>query len=844
MSAEEGKVKLLLVDDRPENLLALEAIIEREDIHLVKATSGEEALKYLLKFEFAAILLDVQMPGIDGFGTAKIIKTREKTKNTPILFITANNMDTEHIFTGYSLGAIDYLLKPFDPIILKAKVEGFVALYKMNQTLIQQSKMLEEKTKELEQAYNELSQITRDLRISEALANVISHTSLDSMIVLDRSGFILKVNPAVQGMFHYSESEMLGEKLGLLFNDASQNAVHHMLETVSNFDMDYEQRVELSAARKDSTSFPVDMQMGRQFVSGQWIIACTIRDLTKQKEYEQQMKHMAYHDGLTLLPNRRFFNERLTETLDKAKTRNDTFALLYLDIDRFKYINDSLGHAMGDRLLQNIAKRILHSVREDDFVARIGGDEFNIILPHTHRESALEHAERLIQAFKKAIDLDSYELYVTASVGVAVFPYDGEEAHTLMQHADAALYRAKEHGKNQYKVYHSGMNIQTYKSFILQNDLRKAVEREEFSLVYQPRMDLESGEVTSAEALIRWNHPNWGLIYPLEFISLAEETGQIVEIGEWVIRQVCAQQSAWLEAGLPPIRIAVNFSPQQFMQKHLVASIEEILGEYKISPEALEIEVTESMIMGYEGSITNTLKQIRQMGIWISIDDFGTGYSSLNYLRRFPVHTLKIDKSFIQDMSNSAYDSTALVSTIITLAHSLNMTVIAEGVETQSQLDQLKALGCNELQGFLFSPPVSVEEFEGLLIKCTSRLKSNPKSKNITYLDTRLELKQKEAAAKEFEDSQLHQSEDIMNAALLRTKEQHAISSREMDVFELIVKGYNNKEISDKLFISEHTVKNHITHILQKLQVSDRIQAMAKVYKACIDEGRNQTQVR
>lgn len=841
MSYDE-KINILLVDDRPENLLALEAIIESDDRNLIKAFSGEEALKYLLKYDFAAILLDVQMPGIDGFGTAKIIKAREKTKNIPILFITANNMDSEHIFTGYSIGAIDYILKPFDPIILKAKVEGFVELYKMNQTLIQQAENLTEKKRELESAYTELSKTTSELRVSEALANVISETSIDSMIIIDNSGIILKVNPAVEKMFLYDEKTIIGKNISVLFsNEIAKNQIKHILEAINNLDqiIGYENLNEVNVTRKDGTTFPAEIQIGKRYVQDRCIVACTIRDITKKKQYQEMISHMAYHDGLTDLPNRRYFNDQLNQKLNHAKQTNQSFALMYLDMDRFKYINDSLGHNIGDKVLQEVANRLTKSVRESDFVARVGGDEFNILLPDTNRENALEIAENIIEAFKKPFYFGTYELFITTCIGVSVFPFDGDDPLVLVKNADAALYRAKEQGKNNYKVFHSGMNIQSYRTFIMQNELRKAIEREEFLLVYQPRIDIETGTIKSAEALIRWEHPSWGTILPSEFIPLAEETGLIVEIGEWVLKAACKQNKIWLEKGLAPIRIAVNFSAQQFLQKDLIDTIKNVLIDTTDSPNLLEIEITESVLMGNETTISNTLNQLRKIGVVISIDDFGTGYSSLSYLRRFPLNTLKIDKSFIRDISATSTDSNKLISTIISLAHSLKMSVIAEGVETEEQLNTLRKLNCEEIQGYLFSPPVSPKEFEDFLIQSQDKLAFNELNK-MMFTDKVQNINTIDNHSIPLNDElRIDHNKEILNSALNHTKELYSISNREMDVFRLIVNGLSNKEISDHLFISEHTVKNHITRIFQKLTVNDRLQAMAKVYQTCIEEGKN-----
>ncbi|MER2057876.1 MAG: EAL domain-containing protein [Niallia sp.] len=836
MVSNEMKINILLVDDRPENLLALEAIIEQKEYNLIKAFSGEEALKYLLKYDFAAILLDVQMPGMDGFGTAKIIKAREKTKNIPILFITANNMDSEHIFTGYLLGAIDYILKPFDPIILKTKVERLVEIYKMNQMLKKQAERLEEKKVELEKANKELMRISSDLLVSEALANVTSETSSDSMLVLDKDGFILKVNPTVERMFLYTNQELLHQNIKRLFSsEKTQKYVHAILTAIHNLESihGYENNKEVELTRKDGTHFPAEIQFGKRYVQEKCIVACTIRDITRKKEDERRITHMAYHDGLTDLPNRRLFNDQLKQYVNKAKDNFEPLALLYLDMDRFKYINDSLGHFIGDRVLCEISKLLKRCMRNHDFVARVGGDEFNIILPNTNRETALERAEFILKEFRNPIYIDNYELFITTSIGISVFPYDGEDASILTKNADAALYRAKEAGKNQYNVFHSGMNLQSYRKFIMQNDLRKALERKELKLVYQPKLDLETNQINGAEALVRWEHPNWGTIMPSEFIPLAEETGAIIEIGEWVFRTACEQIKLWGKNGVSPIRVAVNFSARQFLQKDVLTKIEDILKETDINPNLIEIEITESVLIGNETNIGNLFHHFKKIGIHVTIDDFGIGFSSLNYLRRFPLQTLKIDKSFIQDISNKQTESIALIQSIISLAKALHMSVIAEGVETREQLNLLKELHCQEIQGYLFSPPISSEKLELLLSKNAGG-KNNPLLESeLTLLKNNVPFTNAPSLNGSFDTNQ-----EILTAALNKIRMIYSISNREMDVFELIVQGLSNKEISDKLFISEHTVKNHITKIFQKLMVNDRLQAMAKVYNACMEEGK------
>ncbi|WHT47370.1 EAL domain-containing protein [Sporosarcina thermotolerans] len=816
----EEKINILLVDDRPENLLAIEAIIEKDEYNLVKASSGEEALKYLFNDKFALILLDVQMPGMDGFTTAKFIKAREKTKNIPILFITANSMESEHIFMGYSVGAIDYILKPVDPLILKTKVEGFVDIYKMECKLVQQADLLTAKTLKLEKANKELSETTAKLRLSEALSNVISETSKDSMIVLDKDGVILSVNPSCENELQYPDKELIGKNIRILFtNTESKLYLKNIFRTALNYGsiQGYEGHKELYITRKDGTSFLAEIQFGWKFIQEETIIACTIRDITEQKNNEALIKHMAYHDFLTDLPNRRSFNETLIDHLKKAREANQPVAIMFLNMDRFKYINDSLGHTIGDLILQETSDRLRRTVSDQDFLARVGGDEFNIILPKTNRENALEVADRILDVLQKPFLLDEYELYISTSIGLSIFPYDGEYFNELVKNAGVALNQAKEHGKNKYHVFHTGMNMQSYRSFLMQNDLWKAIERDELELVHQPRVDVVTGKVECAEALLRWNHPSWGAVSPAEFIPLAEQTGQIVEIGDWVFRTACQQLKHWEENGYNSIRLSINFSAQQFMQKDLPSRLKRSIMETNVSANRLEIELTESALVKNEEFIINTLREIKEMGITISIDDFGTGYSSLQYLSRLPINILKIDKSFVHGITDETNENRLITSTIISLAKSLNLSVVAEGVETKEQLEFLSLHHCDEVQGYLFSPPVKQEPFEKMFLQ----------EKDMVF-DVKVQHENRIMNQERFENP--------IPFALEKLKKKHSISTRELEVFDLLLDGLGNKEISQKLFISEHTVKNHVTRIFQKLNVTDRAQAMAMVYQYCVNK--------
>lgn len=480
--------------------------------------------------------------------------------------------------------------------------------------------------------------------------------------------------------------------------------------------------------KRDGSIIDVELLSNRIMYQGQPAVIGTVLDITKRKQVEELNAYLAYHDSLTDLPNRRMFEKKLEELLTVARACRQKLAVMYLDMDRFKYVNDSLGHKIGDQLLNMISGRLQHCVRQNDFIARMGGDEFTIVLPDIQStESAVNVARRIIETLNEPFIIEDYELYITTSVGISMYPNDGEDSESLMKFADSALYRAKDLGKNNFQVFTSSMNVQTYKIFILEKDLRKAIQRNELELYYQPKVKALTGEIVGAEALIRWNHPEWGLITPNEFLSLAEETGLITAISAWVKRTVCHQNKQWQEAGLPRIPISVNVSAKRFLYKEMVSTIKNVLHDTGLDPSYLEIEITEDSLLEHEEVVTSILNELKELGVGISLDDFGTGYSSLSYLKRFKqkINTLKIDKSFIQDLYQDSEDN-AIIAAIIQLAHQMNMSVVAEGVETEEQLHLLKHLKCELIQGYLFSKPVPAGEFAKLLRKGTLAPAANP----------------------------------------------------------------------------------------------------------------------
>ena len=438
------------------------------------------------------------------------------------------------------------------------------------------------------------------------------------------------------------------------------------------------------------------------------------RDITKRKENEDKIEKLQYSDALTGLPNKMLLNLRINHDMSIANRKKEQLAILFLDFDHFKNINDSLGHAVGDQLLIEVSKRLKNLIREEDTLSRQGGDEFVLVLPNVTAEGAAHVAKKLHQAIEQAIKVKENELVITASIGIAMFPEDGTDMETLFKCADAAMYLAKENGRNRYRFYTTEIQQHSARILSLENALRYAHMRGELSLHYQPQISLSDGKIIGAEALLRWTHPELGVISPSEFIPVAEESGQILLIGEWVLRNAAMRMKQWIDMGFPPMIVAVNLSAVQFHHEHLSSLVTTILDEVQLPPSYLELELTESVAAQNPLKAVQIMNILNAQGIRLSIDDFGTGYSSLSYLKRFKVYKLKIDQSFIRDIGVDAEDR-AIVTTIITLGKSLGLKTIAEGVETKEQLDFLKENRCDEVQGYYFSKPLNVEDFENYM---------------------------------------------------------------------------------------------------------------------------------
>ena len=598
-----AKQKILLVNDHPASLFALQTLLmhgpQADEYEVVTATSGAQALREVLKQQFAVILLDVSMPGMDGFETAATIHSHPRSASVPIIFITAHYADEINRLKGYQHGAADYLVSPVIPQILHSKIGVFIDLAKKNLQLQCQKEELAELNRNMQQ------QQLQDLK---------------------------RINAALQS------------------------------------------------------------------------------EIVERRQAERRAKDLATRDALTGLMNRRSLTEHLEHAIARASRQAERLALLFLDMDKFKSINDTLGHDAGDELLQQMAERIRNAVRSADMVARLGGDEFVVLMEDLPSYSAAaEVAKKIAKAFDRPFQIKSQHIKTSVSIGISLFPQDGASVHELMRSADLAMYHAKQERRGGVQFFHQEFNARMVERSRLEHELQHALEHDEFELYYQPKVEAASGRMAGVEALLRWHHPRLGLISGGQFMQVATDSGQVVPIGIWVIEAACAQARHWQEAGLafPNLPIAVNIAIPQ-LYADLPEVIERALNRHDVPPSSLQLEITESLVIDDVDKATAVLRQISDSGITIAIDDFGTGYSSLSVLKSLPIDILKIDQSFVRDLGKDLGDH-AIVSAIVNMARALALRVVAEGVETQEQLDILQQLGCDEHQGYFYSKPLPAQ---------------------------------------------------------------------------------------------------------------------------------------
>ncbi|MFD1039036.1 EAL domain-containing protein [Virgibacillus byunsanensis] len=535
--------------------------------------------------------------------------------------------------------------------------------------------------------------------------NQLIHSSAEGVVMYDDEK-IIDCDMTFANMFDYSQQEIKDITISQLIEDPNNSTVDKEIHQHP------ENSCQLVGRRKDGSKIFIEVMEHPSNNQGNIVQVALIRDVTERVENERRIEFMAYYDELTDLPNRNFFNKVLQEAIEEAKTSNEWLAVYFIDVDYFKEINDTLGYAFGDELLKACGERLKSFLQIDTFIARMSGDEFLILQRHTNDEDdAVNLAENLISEFEKPIKIDDYEVFTSISIGISIYPKNGGTPNDLIKHADSAMYVIKEKHRNNYNLFESSISENFKTMLTMERELRKALKEGQFEVHYQPQKSLHSKEIVGFEALLRWSHPVKGYIPPDDFIPLAEKTGLIIDIGDWVLKEACRQNKAWQDKGYQPIIVSVNLSAKQFHQKNLVEKVEQILESTGLEPCYLELEITESMAMTNEESILKTMNRLRKFGVLVSIDDFGTGYSSLKYLSIFPITKLKIDKMF---MDENQKQNQAIVKSIIHMSHSLNMKVIAEGVETIEQLTFLENEKCDEMQGFYYSKPLPPEQLTEL----------------------------------------------------------------------------------------------------------------------------------
>lgn len=537
-------------------------------------------------------------------------------------------------------------------------------------------------------------------------------SSMDGIAVVDPGGEIAYVNDSFKKLYGRPEKELVRQPWISLHAVEERNRLHN--EVLTRLEESGQWVGESVGLRRNGIQFPEEMSLTR-LEDGSFV--CVVRDVTERAQAEEQIRHLAYHDPLTELPNRLLFRDRLNVALSHAERHHERLAVLFLDLDRFKIINDSLGHNTGDSLLQEVARRLLQVVRDSDTVARLGGDEFTVLLPALRlQEDGISIAHKILEIIRQPFQLDGRELFVTTSIGVSIFPEDGSQADVLLKNADTAMYQAKENGRDNVQSFNAVVNARTLERLALENGLRQGLARQEFEVYYQPIIDLATGHVHGCEALLRWNHPEAGLIPPANFIGLAEETGLMVPVGTWVLEEATREAARWHAAGFSNLAIAVNVSASQIQQPDFIERVWKAIESSAIHPSLLEIEITESYAMQDPEASAATLHELKALGVSISVDDFGTGYSSLSYLKRFPIDTLKIDASFVRDISDDL-DTAEIVNAIVAMGHNLRLKIVAEGVELETHLTRLLASQCDRAQGYYYSPPMRSKSLNDRLRK-------------------------------------------------------------------------------------------------------------------------------
>ena len=696
---------VLVADDDPVMRLLMRQMLTQVGLDVIEAEDGVQALASYKHSGPDLVMLDVDMPALDGFAVCREIRRQEVGGTVPIIMVTGGD-ELEAVTRAYEVGATDFISKPINWPIL-----GHRVLYVLR-----------------------ASDAIARLRIADAHNRAVLAAIPDTFFRLNREGFYLDYEQGHDASAGFSLSDCVGNHIGDVLPPEIAvrllDKAHAVLATQHIGSVDYTLTHENSTRHFEA----------RLVATGADEVLGLVRDISERKRTEEQIRRLAYCDSLTGIPNRQAFLETLERELLRSKEHDKKFAVLFMDLDAFKRINDTLGHDVGDHLLKVVSERLRETIRPSDLVlraehefeagfggsnlARLGGDEFTILIPDLERvEDALNVAHRVKEAMRRPFMIEAHEIFVTASIGISLYPEDGEDCNSLLKYADTAMYHAKNCGKNNAKLYSSSLTMEIMSHVKMEVGLRKALQNNELYLLYQPQIDVPSTQIVGVEALVRWRHPERGIISPTEFIPLAEETGLIVPIGEWVLRTACNQAKAWQNDGGRAIRMAVNLSAKQFKDENLMQIVLSALADTGLDARLLELELTEGTLMDDARATMVTLEQLRGIGVYLSIDDFGTGYSSMNYLKRFDVRALKIDKSFIAGLPQDT-ENAAITRAIIAMAHGLKMVVVAEGVETDEQLLMLEEYGCDMAQGYFLGHPSPHDTITAMLARQAGQLAS------------------------------------------------------------------------------------------------------------------------
>ncbi|AZD11039.1 Sensory box/GGDEF family protein [Pseudomonas chlororaphis] len=685
----EASSVLLIVDDYPENLLSMRALLQRHDWQVMTAASGVEALGLLLEHDIDLVLLDVQMPEMDGFEVARLMRGSQRTRLTPIIFLTANEQSKDAVIKGYASGAVDYLFKPFDPQILRPKVQAL-----------------------LEQQRNRraLQRLSHDLESARAFNASVLDNAAEGILVVDESGGIRFANPAISRLLNAPVNELEGSALldylqkphVPLWAESELYASYRKGETYRLHDA----TLRTSAGQQVSVALSC-----APLPSEQKAMVVTLLDMSEVRHLHQQLEYQAVTDPLTGLLNRRGFYQTVESLLLRSERSDKSLVLLYLDLDGFKRVNDSLGHDAGDRVLRWVSEQMKACLRSFDILARMGGDEFTALLELEFPEQAAKISEKLIERISICQQIDGLEVALGASIGIAIYPDCGSNLDGLMRAADIAMYESKRAGRQQYRYYDHEMNGRARSRLMLEESVRSAVERKEFNLVYQPQVAIADGRLRGFEALLRWRHPSVGDVPPGLFLPLLEEARLISRLGSWIYQQSASQRASWKTLFAEQTVLGVSLSGTQFAMPNLATELRQVLERHGLEPRQLEVEITEDALTQNLDESRKQLRLLRNLGVRVALDDFGSGACSLAHLRDLQLDTLKLDRHLIARLPDSARDA-ALARCVIDLCKAFGVLVIAEGVETLEQYRWLQANGCEYVQGFLVARPLIAADAE------------------------------------------------------------------------------------------------------------------------------------